>query len=274
MKRLENWHKSAISKLDAVGVGSSSLDALILLEDELALSRAHLFAHPEIELTASQIKNLNAKLARRMRHEPMAYIRGFSEFYGRKFTVNKDVLEPRPESETMIEILLNLKLPAKLVFVDIGTGSGAIAITAKLEVKKAQVYATEIDRSALAAAKQNAKKLKADVKFLQGDLLLPLKARSWQEETAVILANLPYVPDGWTINKAAAMEPKIAIFGGPDGMDLYRRMFEQISNFDWKPKFVLTESLPPQHKKLSGIALKARYRQTAVQDFIQVFEVI
>jgi methylase of polypeptide subunit release factors len=87
----------------------------------------------------------------------------------------------------------------------------------------------------------------------------------------VILANLPYVPDKWQINQAAMAEPKIAIFGGPDGLEIYRKFFAQLHRFTWKPKFVLTESLPPQHVKLSKIAQDAGFKLYQSDDFIQVF---
>jgi len=266
--KINKWLRGAEQQLNQVGIGSANLDVLILVEDELKKDRANLLAHPEIELTAAQIKTLGSKLKRRLKHEPMAYIRGFSEFYGRKFKIDKHVLEPRPESETMIELLLSLKLPAKPRLADIGTGSGAIAITAKLEIPNSQVVATEIDSKALTVAKQNAKLHKTRLEFIKGDLLAPLK-----QPVNVILANLPYVPDKWQINEAAAMEPRIAIFGGPDGLNLYRRMFKQIEDLNWQPKFVLTEALPPQHKALAKIANASGYKLKTARDFIQVFSV-
>lgn len=252
------------------GIGSARLDALILLEDELGKDRSWILAHPETALQGQTLQRLNKLLGRRVRHEPMAYIRGFSEFYGRRFFVNKNVLEPRPESETMIECLLELNLPSKSRVVDIGTGSGALVITAKLELPPIEAVATEIDVNALKVAHQNAKELGADIKLLQGDLLRPLLTTSYYPPTT-ILANLPYVPDHWKINEAAAMEPKVAIFGGPDGLDLYRRLFEQINSAKLKPAFVLTEALPPQHKRLAQLAGLTDYEQIDRQDFIQVF---
>jgi release factor glutamine methyltransferase len=87
----------------------------------------------------------------------------------------------------------------------------------------------------------------------------------------VILANLPYVPDKWKINEAAMAEPKIAIFGGPDGLDIYRKLFTQLKRFTWKPKYLLTESLPPQHPKLAEIAAQFGFKLLSSDDFIQVF---
>lgn len=264
MMNIEQWLRQTEEKLKKVGIGSAYLDSLILLEDELGKDRAYILAHPEIELSEDQLATIEKKLKRRLNHEPMAYIRGFSEFYGRKFLIDRRVLEPRPESETMIELLLELPKPKSVA--DIGTGSGALAITAKLELPNIKILATEIDESALEVAKQNAKKFKVKIDFYLGDLLAPLNNSS-----EVLLANLPYVPDGWKINEAAAMEPRVAIFGGKDGLDLYRRLFEEIKSLDNKPKFILTESLPPQHESLSQVASKYGYRLKQSSDFIQVF---
>ena len=264
--KLEAWLAEAASKLTAIDIGSGRLDALILLEDLLDHDRAYILAHPEIELKPEQLNKLKKQLDRRLRHEPLAYIRGFSEFYGRKFKVNKRVLEPRPESETMIELLKQLKLPPKPIVADIGTGSGAIGITAKLEINDAIVDLYDIDSGCLAVAKHNMMLHELHLHAYKRDLL----TRPVQNYD-VILANLPYVPNSWKINEAAAMEPRIAIFGGKDGLDLYRRMFSQLSRMERQPKFVFTESLPPQHEELAKIAVSYDYKLQTSQDFIQVF---
>ncbi len=260
---------SGTAQLQDAGVGSARLDCLILLEDATGRDRAWLLAHPEYKLTSPLLQELEEKLKRREAHEPLAYIRCETEFYGREFYVDFRVLEPRPESETMIDLLKTLGLPQGSVIVDAGTGSGALAITAKLEFPSAKVIATDIDAGCLAVARRNAATLQADVRFLQADLLdIGLK------KIDVILANLPYVPDNFTINRAAMNEPRLAIFGGPDGLDVYRRMFGQImdmTDMAQKPAYILAESLPPQHGKLAGIAASAGYNQLQEQDFVQVF---
>lgn len=275
--KFKQWLKQAETKLKAAGIGSSRLDALILLEDELGKDRSWLLAHPETTLQGQSLQTLDRRIERRLKHEPLAYIRGFSEFYGRKFIVNKEVLEPRPESETMVELLLDLaksqKLKAKsLTIVDVGTGSGALAITAKLEIPQAEVIATDIDPKCLSVAKRNARAHSAKIKFRQGDLLQPLLAFSFQ--LSAILANLPYVPRNLRTNQAAAMEPRLAIDGGQDGLEVYRRFFEQLTKLEHKPKFILTESLPPQHKKMAEIAKAVGYKLDQTNDFIQVFAMV
>jgi len=254
-------------KLEEASVPSSRLDVLILLEDCLGRDRAWLLAHPEIELTPNQKNKLLRQLERRRSHEPLAYIRGFSEFYGRNFRVNRHVLEPRPESETMISLLKKLSLPPNPHIADVGAGTGCLGITAGLEIVDAKVAMYEIDSGAIAVARHN---------LHLHELHIPIYKRDLLSRPAdiydVVLANLPYVPDGWKINKAAGAEPRIAIFGGKDGLSLYRRLFEQLEKLTWTPKFVLTEALPPQHEKLATIANKHGFRLIKSDDFIQVFQ--
>jgi release factor glutamine methyltransferase len=264
---IKDWIKSAQEKLDKAGIGSARLDALILLEDEFKKDRGWLLAHPETEISISRGKRLDAKLKRRLRHLPLAFVRGHTEFYGRKFLVNRYTLEPRPESETMIELLTKLTLPAKPKIADVGAGSGALGITAALELHTPFVDLYDIDASALSVARHNQALHELHLHTRKSNLL-NRHLRSYD----VILANLPYVPDHYQINQAAAMEPKIAIFGGKDGLDVYRKFFAQIRRFAWKPKFILCESLPPQHGELARIANQNGLRLQQEQDFIQVFK--
>lgn len=275
------WLKQATNTLKAANIGSARLDSLIMLEDEVGRDRAWILAHSETILQEPSLKKLNRKLVRRAAHEPLAYIRGFSEFYGRKFRVNKRVLEPRPESETMIELLKDLLYHNSLIYkeapcetckkswiADIGTGSGAIGITAALELHNHNVDLYDIDASCLAVARHNCSLHELHLHCYKRDLLnRPVRPYD------VLLANLPYVPDRWKINQAAAMEPRIAIFGGKDGLDLYRRMFEQIKKLPWEPRYIFTESLPPQHQKLAAVAKKHGYEILKTNGFIQVFSI-
>lgn len=204
--KLKDWLDQAVKRLESAGIGSARLDALILLEDDLQKDKSFLLAHPELVLSVTRRKRLDSKLKRRARHVPMAYIRGFSEFYGRRFKVNKYVLEPRPESETMIDLLKRLHLPEPVFIADVGTGSGCLGITAALEIKNSRVDLYDIDASALAVAKHNSALHELKLKAYKKDLLKN-PARFYD----VVLANLPYVPDNYQINQAAAMEPRIAI---------------------------------------------------------------
>lgn len=258
---IKDWLTEATKKLREVGVGTAELDAQVLLADELGVDRAHILAHPETELADPQIQELDTQIKRRVNHEPLAYIRGKVEFYGEDFYVDERVLVPRPETETMIEELKKIK---PLVIFDVGTGSGAIAIIAKKLFPSKEAIAIDNDPGCLAVAERNAKQHNVAITIQHGDLL----ESNAVPKGAVILANLPYVPNDFGVNKAALTEPHQAIFGGDDGLDLYRIMFEQLHG---KEVTVLTESLPPQHEKLAQVAKKHGFRQVSDNDFIQVF---
>jgi len=263
------WLRQAERKLVRHGIGTARLDSLVLLEDVLGVDRARLLAEPDLEITPTQRRELNNLLNRRCSHEPLAYVRGKTEFYGRVFVVSPAVLEPRPESETMIALLKKLPdLPFDPSLADIGTGSGAIGITAQLELPQAKVELIDIDKEALKITKINVDLFTLSISIKQSDLLKDVST-----SYDVLLCNLPYVPDEFVINQAASYEPRIAIFGGPDGLDLYRKLFAQLQKRPSKPLYILSESLPSQHSALTEIACRNGYELFQVDDFIQVFRV-
>lgn len=266
---IKEWLAANTAGLHAAGIGSARLDALVLLEDALQTDRAYVLAHDDRELTAQTVSQLNARIKRRKTHEPLAYIRGKVEFYGREFSVNPLVLVPRPESETIIELLLTLPLPASITIADIGTGSGALAVSAKCELPAARVIGIDIDPACLEVAEANAKRHAADISWFAGGLAEPL-LRS-PADTTVLLCNLPYVPDDYPINRAAGHEPALALYSGYDGLEHYRTLFGQVQSAPSKPLHIITESLPRQHKALSVIAADAGYRMERSDNYIQLF---
>lgn len=271
-----NYLTKATEQLAIHGIETARLDALVLMEDVLNLDRAQILADPDREITDTEQQKLVSLISRRSQHEPLAYIRGKAEFYGRDFIVSPAVLVPRPESETIIELLRTeideQKPGTHSVIIDVGTGSGALAITAKLEFPVATVTGIDIDPACLIIAQQNADALKADVHFTVGDLLEPLidSPKSAVTKDTVLLCNLPYVPDSYPINDAARHEPKLALFAGEDGLDLYRKLFTQISQLESLPT-IIAESLPSQHEALLAIAKQYGYHLQAEDDFIQAF---
>ena len=274
MPKALDWLHDATKNLEQADSTTARLDCLVLLEDVTSKDRGWLLAHPEFELSDTHVTKLNGWLQRRSMHEPLAYIRKKTEFYGREFYINSQVLEPRPESETMISLLKTINLPQNALVADIGTGSGALAITAKLEIPTILAVAIDIDPKCLIVARRNARKLGAKISFLRGDLLTPLVTHNTIKRPTVLLCNLPYVPDDFHINPAAMREPRLAIFGGIGGLDVYRRLFAQLSDLTHKPRNILTESLPPQHQTLAEIAKAAGYQLETTDDFIQLFSYI
>ena len=265
---LATWLKQAETSLNEANIATARLDSLILLEHCLKIDRSKLLANLDLEISPSNLKTLNNVLKRRIKHEPIAYIVQKSYFYGRPFMVNSAVLEPRPESETIIECLLNLdlKLP-NLRIADIGCGCGAIGITAALELQTSAVDLIDIDKKALKVAKINVEKFTLNLSTIQSNLLSNLK-----DGYSVLLCNLPYVPDDFKINLAATHEPKLAIFGGKDGLDIYRQLFRQLKQLESKPLYILTESLPPQHQTMMTQAANYGYKLVFEDDFIQTFK--
>ncbi|PIZ63205.1 hypothetical protein COY17_01125 [Candidatus Saccharibacteria bacterium CG_4_10_14_0_2_um_filter_52_9] len=261
------WLKNSVKKLESAGIGTARLDPLVLLEDVLNVDRAKLLAEPELEILSSQAAELAKLLKQRAKHVPLAYVRGHTEFYGRDFVITPAVLEPRPESEAMIDLLKELpNLPTQPCLADVGTGSGALGITSALELPGSQVDLLEIDTKALEVAKINVDKFTLKLQVIESDLLSQSKA-----VYDVLLCNLPYVPDDYQINRAVLHEPRIALFGGPDGLNVYRKLFKQVEKRSKQPLFILTESLPIQHKSLVAIALESDYKLFKINDFIQVF---
>lgn len=268
---IHEWISKSTKKLNSSSVPSARLDAEVLLADALKTDRSYVLAHPEIVLQGRTLTKLNNQIERRMKHEPIAYIRGKQEFYGRDFVVSPDTLTPRPETETLVDLALEIIKTKNIKTVaDIGSGSGCIIISLVLDSnKKFSANGYELSESAIKIAKGNAKNLNARVNFRRTDITKT--SESWCEAD-MIVANLPYVPDDFQINLAASHEPKYAIFGGVDGLDYYRLLFTQLSRNSKTESFVITEALPPQHSDLENIAKNSGFELLKSQDFIQVFK--
>jgi release factor glutamine methyltransferase len=206
---------------------SASLDVQMLLAEVLAVERAYLLAHPEQELTPEQERQFNLLVDRLAIGEPLPYILGRRAFYDRDFAVSPAVLIPRPETELLLEqALAFLKQHPELVVVDVGTGSGALAVTLASHYPQTQVYATDISLDALAVARRNAQTHGATVTFFAGNLLEPLIERGIKAD--LIMANLPYIPTGDLADFAVSRyEPRLALDGGNDGLDSIRELLRQ-----------------------------------------------
>lgn len=261
----------ATQQLTDCDIITARLDVLILLEDILGKDRSSILAHTEDQLTKTQVEQLEASITRRCTHQPLAYIRGKAAFYGRTFIVNDQVLVPRPETETMIDFFKQLPHTPDWRIADIGTGSGAIGLTAALEVPdiKTAVDLYDISPTALEVAQKNAQALGVHAEYKISNLLANL-----DDAYTVLLVNLPYVPNSYPINEAAQHEPRLALFAGDDGLRDYATFWHQIETLPNKPLFVLCESFPDQHVALAQMAQVAGYSVQESSDFIQLFNVI
>ncbi|WP_203363490.1 peptide chain release factor N(5)-glutamine methyltransferase [Bacillus sp. REN10] len=206
----------------------------ILLQHVLKMSRSELLANLHAHLTAQQEEQWIEKVKKHAQGVPIQHMIGTEEFYGRVFQVNPHVLIPRPETEELIWYALKrikqyFPENEPLTMADIGTGSGIIAITMKLEQPDLTVYAVDVSETALETAKTNGKMLQADVNWLHGDLLNPLIEAGIQLD--LLLSNPPYIPLSDKTELSTVVvdhEPHLALFGGEDGLDLYRRFCEQL----------------------------------------------
>jgi release factor glutamine methyltransferase len=220
-------------KLLAANVEDAFLEAEFLLCHVLRTPKAQLYSQPERALDPTELRKLRHLTLRRLQHEPMAYIVGCCEFYGIDFFVNHDVLIPRPETELLVEEAIkfargNLTLARQLTIADIGTGSGAVAVSLAVALPQAEIYATDISPSALRVAKTNCHRHKVDgrITLLCGDLLEPLP-----KPVDIVVANLPYVTNGdlkTLSQEITKFEPITALAGGEDGLANIRRLLCQL----------------------------------------------
>jgi release factor glutamine methyltransferase len=194
------------------------LEAQVLASRALNVNRAWLIAHDQDVLTPVQAEAVEFLVARRAQGEPVAYILGEKEFYGRMFKVTQDVLIPRPETELLVEAALeNLPKDRPAQVLDLGTGSGCIAVTLALERPDCKVTAVDMSHAALAIAAANANRLGAEIEFLFSDWLSTLHGRKFD----LIVSNPPYVEEDYTLLSQSdlAHEPRHALTSGADGMD-------------------------------------------------------
>ncbi len=224
---VSDWIGQARSRLQKLGLKSSSLESQILACKGLGESRAWLIGHGESVLSIEQIQQLEGLLVRRLNHEPLAYIVGKREFYGRDFIVDSRVLIPRQETEILVEyVLAHCQLGQSVL--DLACGSGCIGITLALERPDLQVVASDVSADALAVAAGNSERLSAKVKFVESDLLSGFRCQKFNW----IVSNPPYVASDDNLSEEVKdFEPSVALYGGDDGLDIYRRLAEEAADF-------------------------------------------
>lgn len=234
------------------------LDAELIVQHVLASDRAYLHAHPEYELSFAAIEQVESAVQRREAGEPMAYILGQCEFYGRPFSVSPSVLIPRPETELLVERALRYiseHFLSSARIGDLGTGSGCLAITLDRECAKRQMNArlVAVDRSlpALRVASKNAKQLHAEVTFLQSDWSACLLPESFD----LIVSNPPYVEEGFVAPIGnLSYEPSEALFSGPDGMSDIRRLLRDVPSILAREGLLLIECGKGQREAIEAAA--------------------
>lgn len=235
-----------------------SENAAMLLMMEITGKENHdLYVEFEEEIAEDILKEFNEKFARLLTGEPLQHILGYEYFYGHKFIVNEDVLIPRPETEELVANVLayydEFFNGQKVDVCDIGTGSGAIAITLKKEEDNFTVTASDISEKAVATAKRNATNLEADVNFLVGDMCEPLIENNIKVD--ILVSNPPYIPvDEEMEHSVKDFEPHVALFGGEDGLKFYRIIFERSKYLLKERSFMAFEMGYNQKENLTALA--------------------
>lgn len=243
---------------------SPQLDADILLSFVLKKPKTYLYINTEKKLTTLQVNKFKKLINLRSKHQPIAYLTNQKEFFGFNFYVDKRVLIPRPETETLIELVNKLLRTQKIKTVaDIGTGSGCIAISLKKINPYIRIFASDISTPALQVAKKNSKFQQTKIKFLKGNLLTPYQ----HKKIDLYIANLPYVsPEIYKKEKSIKAEPKQALFAKNHGLEYIENIIYAIQLLKYKPKFLLLEINPNQFKKIKKISNYLPIKITAYRD--------
>jgi len=225
---------------ELVGSGSPVLDAELLLAYVLKKDRAYLMAHDDQLLTFWQRQRFKWLVQRRKKAVPLAYLVKNKEFFGLDFEVNRHVLIPRPDTEVMVQAVLDYIQPCD-VLLDVGTGSGCIPTAVLKQMDGVTAVATELSRSALHVAQRNVKRhgLKNRVMFIHSNLLKNVDVDLFDSRHVILTANLPYVPGDYPVNEEAKHEPKMALYAENNGLDLYQKLLDQLGSL--KPKAIFLE---------------------------------
>jgi release factor glutamine methyltransferase len=238
--------RQVTERLIEAGLPSPREDAELLVRAAVGIDRAFVLSHPELRLSEQQVNQLEKWTELRRDHYPVQYLIGVQEFYGRSFKIDPSVLIPRPETELVVEVSLGCvdTLPDPLVrILDIGTGSGCIAITLACERPQVAVTATDISGAALRVAGVNAQMhgVAHRIEFLQGDVAEPVRDR--QKLYHLVVSNPPYVDEDSTeVDQSVKIfEPKEAVFAGPTGLELYEKLFTDVKSLLRQPGWLVLE---------------------------------
>lgn len=252
------------------GVESARLESELLLAHARGCPRIRLYTDFEAVVPQDQRARMRELVQRRARREPLAYIIGEREFYGRPFFVGPGVLVPRPETELLIDLALeSLPADAPLHIADVGAGSACIAVTMAVQRPSYRITATELSRQALDFAARNIARHEVGdrVQLLQGDLLLPIR-ETGERSLDAVLSNPPYIRDGDMDGLAPEVveyEPCEALAGGPDGLDCIRRLVEQSAKVIRPGGFMALEIDPPQADSVSRLLEQSGFRGVLVK---------
>lgn len=279
---IAEWLKHAVEQFERANIPSARLDAEVLLCHILGVDRTYLVAHADDSLARTALSHKNGVhpggvklygeqlVLKRLQRQPIAYLIGHKEFYGREFIVNKNVLIPRPETETLVELAKKHNLTGRLI--DIGTGSGALGLTLWHELDNITLTLSDISPEALEVAKKNAKKLGVKALTMQeSDLLEHWVDLTPAELFDIIVANLPYVDRLWERSPETEHEPHQALFADDGGLALIYELLEQIPGLLRQNGHVLLEADPEQHPAIIKKAATHKLQLVEQRDYALLF---
>ncbi|SDE64606.1 peptide chain release factor N(5)-glutamine methyltransferase [Sporomusa acidovorans] len=269
-----NWTRQYFA---SKGIANPRLDAEVLLSHIMAKDRLHLYTNFDQPLTAEELAAYRQAVKRRVMRMPVAYINGHKEFMGLDFVVNPAVLIPRPDTEILVEAALARLsgIPAPAI-ADLGTGSGAIIVSLLANITAAVGTAVDISAEALAVARENAGRLGVAERLtlLRGDMLVPLAGKTFD----ALVANPPYIPDKDIagLSPEVRQEPRLALRGGSDGLDFYRRLVDKGADYLNAGGFIAVEVGINQAGPVAALADddSRLNRETIIKDYAGIERVV
>lgn len=260
IRQLIDWGTSELISLDSL-----KLDSELLLGHALGKDREYLMAHDEQKVGLWNQNKFRKLIAKRKNGMPVAYMTGFKEFYGIDIKVNKHCLVPRPDTEILVASVIKYLKPGDLLL-DVGTGSGCIPIAVLKNVEEVNAVATDISKSALGVAADNVKWLGLGnrITLIKSDLLEHVPLELFEGKDLVVSSNLPYIPEDYRISVETQYEPSVALYGGTDGLEIYKKLLDQLAEVRPKAMFlecyefqkaILSEYLPGYKLKFCENAL-------------------
>lgn len=253
------------------GIDSPRLNIEHLLADALGKRRIDLYLEFDRTLSENELAPLREKVRRRAEGEPLQYLLGFWDFFGRAFRTDPRALIPRPETEVLVEIVLKViraKLSSRTRLLDVGTGSGVLAITFALECPNLQIVGSDVSPSALNLARENAERqgLNGRIEWVESDLLSSVAG-----PFDFLVANLPYIPTAELPKLAPEVkrDPQLALDGGPDGLVVIRRLLREVSKVLRDGAFVILEVGFDQAGRVADLLTAQKFRDISVENDYQ-----
>lgn len=249
---------------------SARLDAEVILAYVLNKPVTFLLAHDDKNIGLKNLEKYKKLIEKRKKGIPVAYLTNRKEFFFLDFFVDEHVLIPRPDTEILVESVIEYlnKLRgsifdfrfSKFLLLDVGTGSGCIPISVLKNVEGITAIAADVCKNALKVAAKNVKKhgLESRIKLIQSDLLKSIPEKPIKDKKVILTANLPYIPNGFKVSRELKYEPQISLYGGDDGMDIYSKLMEQVRSI--KPIAMFLElfdsQIPAVEKRLTDYRIK------------------